>query len=905
MNKLKTPSYTGRQRRKRTRLSVRMGDIISKRLITIGGIGTIVAVSSVFLFLFGVVAPLFLPALVTNPAKLPAPWGNDEIVRFTIDEYQTMAWSLSSNGQLRIFRLDTGEDVDKLEIFSATEHQITSTSFSIGSNDFALGFSDGTVQLGKLEFIPSFLERSDVPPEIKDLPVGGIATFNKEVLQKTPQGQFRSQHISATIAEPLKVADSPIELITHLTSGEDEDAAISSNSESSFIFYAGAEKLQFCRVAETQIENDFTGEVEIETELISVDLPLPASRTSAPFRLLLSARGDNAFVAWQDGVMVRYNVRKRGTAILVEEINLLRSTDNATLTTCDFILNRETILCGDSTGQIRAWFRRRHGRKTDKDLFELVLGHEFSSSGQPVTAFGSSSHSRTVAVGYQNGDVRLFHITTDQELPFVLNSSDQNASANSDFGQWFGPRQRKLNIGQGEAIQRILLAPKDDGIVAATKTQLWRAEFDAAHPEATLSALFQPVWYEGYSKPENIWQSSYGSTGPEMKLGLGPLIFGTIKATFYTMLFGAPLALLAAIYTSEFLSNRMRSRIKPMIEMMASLPSVVLGFLAALVFAPVIETMVPTTLAAFVMLPLAYLLGSYLWQMIPKQLFQRLQRYRFSFLFLPLAVGFFAAVQAGPWAERLLFAGNIKAWMSGRVGSGSSAWLLLFLPICSVATVFLMVSVVNPFLRQHTDRLSRGWFAQLNTLKFIAGTVFAGLVAFGISWSLSSTGFDPRGSFVDKYEQKNVLVVGFVMGFAVIPIIYTIADDALSTVPNHLRSASLGCGATQWQTSINIVIPTAMSGLFSALMIGLGRAVGETMIVLMAGGNTPVTDWNIFNGFRTLSANIAVELPEAVKDSTHYRTLFLAALTLFVLTFLVNTIAEVVRLRFRRRAYQL
>ena len=88
-------------------------------------------------------------------------------------------------------------------------------------------------------------------------------------------------------------------------------------------------------------------------------------------------------------------------------------------------------------------------------------------------------------------------------------------------------------------------------------------------------------------------------------------------------------------------------------------------------------------------------------------------------------------------------------------------------------------------------------------------------------------------------------------------------------------------------------------------MIGLGRAVGETMIVLMAGGNTPVTDWNVFSGFRTLSANIAVELPEAVRESTHYRTLFLAALTLFVLTFIVNTLAEIVRLRFRRRAYQL
>jgi phosphate transport system permease protein len=96
-----------------------------------------------------------------------------------------------------------------------------------------------------------------------------------------------------------------------------------------------------------------------------------------------------------------------------------------------------------------------------------------------------------------------------------------------------------------------------------------------------------------------------------------------------------------------------------------------------------------------------------------------------------------------------------------------------------------------------------------------------------------------------------------------------------------------------------------MSGLFSALMIGLGRAVGETMIVLMAAGNTPLMDWNIFNGFRTLSANIAVELPEAVINSTHYRMLFLAALSLFIMTFAVNTVAEIVRLRFRRRAFQL
>ena len=155
------------------------------------------------------------------------------------------------------------------------------------------------------------------------------------------------------------------------------------------------------------------------------------------------------------------------------------------------------------------------------------------------------------------------------------------------------------------------------------------------------------------------------------------------------------------------------------------------------------------------------------------------------------------------------------------------------------------------------------------------------------------------------YVQRNTLVVGFAMGFAVIPIIYTIAEDAMSAVPAHLRAASLGCGATQWQTAVSVVIPTAMSGIFAGVMIGMGRAVGETMIVVMAAGNTPILDWNVFNGLRALSANIAVELPEAVKDGSLYRMLFLAALSLFAMTFVVNTLAELVRLRFRKRAAEL
>ncbi len=152
-----------------------------------------------------------------------------------------------------------------------------------------------------------------------------------------------------------------------------------------------------------------------------------------------------------------------------------------------------------------------------------------------------------------------------------------------------------------------------------------------------------------------------------------------------------------------------------------------------------------------------------------------------------------------------------------------------------------------------------------------------------------------------KYEQRNSLVVGIAMGFAVTPTIYSIAEDAIFSVPKHLTSGSLALGATPWQTLTRVVLLTASPGIFSAIMIGLGRAVGETMIVLMATGNTAVMDMSIFQGFRTLSANIGVEMPEAAVGTTHYRLLFMSALVLFVFTFFVNTLAEIVRQRLRER----
>jgi phosphate transport system permease protein len=342
------------------------------------------------------------------------------------------------------------------------------------------------------------------------------------------------------------------------------------------------------------------------------------------------------------------------------------------------------------------------------------------------------------------------------------------------------------------------------------------------------------------------------------------------------------------------------------------------------VFAPFVEEVVPATMLFVPSFFACLLLGAYLWQTLPVGFTRQYAFWRIAFMAVPVVAAVAVCGWAGPLMERLLFAGDIKGWLAWQPGpdadmsnpfaSAIGGWALLLLPLAILVVTLVINRIVTPAMRRAFTGSSREKVAWVEVTKFLVATVAAILVAVGMGAVFNLLKLDPRFDLImmhtdmspmDIYVQRNALIVGVVMGFAVIPIVYTIGDDALTAVPDHLRSASLGCGATTWQTSIRIVIPTAMSGLFSALMIGLGRAVGETMIVLMALGNTAIMDWNIFNGARTLSANIAVELPEAVRNSAHYRTLFLAGLVLFAMTFVVNTVAESVRLRFRKRAYQL
>jgi phosphate transport system permease protein len=248
--------------------------------------------------------------------------------------------------------------------------------------------------------------------------------------------------------------------------------------------------------------------------------------------------------------------------------------------------------------------------------------------------------------------------------------------------------------------------------------------------EVGWSRLFLP---QKYGTEAETMPYSWQPVSKEPKYSLMPLLQGTLKVTIIAMLFSIPVALGAAVFTAEFASRWTREIIKPVIEMLAGFPSVVLGFFALIVMA---------------------------------------------------------------------------------------------------------------------------------------------------SWIQDLFNFDFR---------LNAIIAGLALSLAVVPIIYTVCEDALSSVPRKLREASWALGATRAETTMRVVLPAAMPGIFAGIVLGFGRAIGETMIVLMASGNASISSWLFSDSTRTLPATIAAELAEVVFGSPHYRVLFFIGLLLFLITFVLNS----------------
>jgi len=533
-------------------------------------------------------------------------------------------------------------------------------------------------------------------------------------------------------------------------------------------------------VVEALKEDSLWEEEPATFERIEGVLSLPQTEVR---HLLLDKEQRVVYVADSDGHISHIDVTSEP-----QMLQRLRVVDvHQKMTSVEFLTGDLSLLIGDSEGRISQWFLVRDENNNNV----LTKIREFHEQKAPIIGIAPEERRKGFVAVDSAGQVGVYHSTAHRTL--ILES-----------------------IGEQ---RHIAVSPRADTLLAEDKggnMQVWGLHNE--HPEVSMSALWGKVWYESYEKPEYVWQSSSASSDFEPKFSLIPLAFGTLKAAFYAMLIAVPLSILGAIYTAYFMAPRMRSLVKPTIEIMAALPTVILGFLAGLWLAPVMEDNLPGVFTLLFLMPIGVLLFAYAWRYLPRRISEGWQ----AALLIPviLLIAWVSFALSRP-LEVWLFGGDMPHWLTTELG-----------------------------------------------------------IAF---------------------DQRNAIVVGIAMGLAVIPTIFSMAEDAVFSVPKHLTMGSLALGATYWQTMVRVVLLTASPGIFSAIMIGMGRAVGETMIVLMATGNTPIMDFNIFQGLRTFSANIAVEMPESEVASTHYRILFLSGLVLFIFTFFLNTVAEVVRHRLRRK----
>ncbi|NJI09146.1 ABC transporter permease subunit [Aeromonas veronii] len=529
-------------------------------------------------------------------------------------------------------------------------------------------------------------------------------------------------------------------------------------------------------------ENFISGEIEWSSENYTIpSLPRHVDQMLlTPNLRILFVREGNRLSVYDIHNLSEISLRN------VLEIN----APNANVTRVQLLSGASSLLVGNDNGVISQWFEVA---KDGKRQFTQI--RDFKGDGA-VDLLTPEHFRKGFISADKDGIISFFHATGETKLlTETVEGGELSALAIS-------PRHNLLLMQQGNSFK------------------LFSVENE--HPEVTWSALWQQVWYEGYPEPQYVWQSTSASNDFEAKLSLVPLVFGTLKASFYAMVFAVPLGVAGAIYTAYFMSAGLRKYVKPTVEIMAALPTVILGFLAGLWLAPIIEGALPGVILLLVLLPMGMLLTALLWNYLPERGKSWLPEGWHAILLIPvlLLIGW-GAFALSPLIENAFMHGDSRIWLTHEMGI--------------------------------------------------------------------------------KFDQRNSLVVGIAMGFAVIPTIFSIAEDAVFSVPKHLTQGSLALGATPWQTLSRVVILTASPGIFSAVMMGLGRAVGETMIVLMATGNTPIMDFSMFQGLRTLAANIAVEMPESEVGSSHYRVLFLAAFVLFVFTFLFNTLAEFVRQRLREK----
>ena len=755
--------------RKRLRRRLRVS-ATADWIVRLGGISILLSISAIFVVILLEALPLFLPPSTDEPIAVSSGGANaggsssSAPIAF-VDSNAGWIGALWPSGTLKSFRVAMeGSDSEAARSVSAG---------SLAANESALQFAPDALGpvCADIDCRELFLigDNSEVLALGLELPstherLSGAA--RPTVTQRESFPFWVDPSAAVALTQPIVAVKSAQRTIIAANSNAGEEILLHTVSEKKALGGAGgAKQHQMSRI------------------------PLGASNTVTAVTFDASAKF--IFIALASGELKIFDLKNLASPKELSSVSMGRE-----VTAMRLLIGGQTLVIGDKKGGVSSWMFVG-GSPTAGGKLSMI--HEYDAHNSPVSLISVSPRNRGFVTADRTGGVK-YHYSTEGATQLSFDAIN----------------------GPGE-LTAVALAATGDAVVTLEQsgTMKWWPLHNP-HPEASVGSLFGRVWYEGYAGPEYVWQSSGGSDESEPKFSLVPLIFGTLKGTFYSLLFAVPIAILGALYTAEFMGARLRGLVKPVVELMAALPSVVIGFIAGLWLAPAVEPHLGGVLLAPFVLPIVVLIGVSLWQRSSK---------------------------------------NVRAyWSNGRE-------LALLIPLVAIG-FWLAFAVGGLVESQLLGQNTQGWFGS----------------EFGIA-----------------YDQRNSLVVGLAMGFAVIPLIFTISEDALSSVPQHLRAASLAVGANRWQTALRVILPAASPGIFSAVMLGFGRAVGETMIVLMATGNTPIMDPSAFSGFRALSANIAVELPEAAQGGTLFRILFFAALLLFVFAFFVNSMSELIRVQLRKR----
>ncbi len=779
-------------------------DTFARYFVSLGGYFVIFSILAIVLVIIVEVIPLFSPVSLIPDTSFASgsefgagggmPVVPGELNAIVLDEYREVATVIDAKrAEVRSYRIaipgadgtpsniKQGEAIQTEAIPLLEGETLTSVSEAKAGN-FLLGTSRGAVLPLSVKYTASFSgDIRTVTPEVRFLE--RIALLPEVPAESPSAGTSEDSGTSETKSATEVEGSEPSEAAPGSLSQSLAGVDVLSHSPSREIIVAALSSGKTLIRSEKR-KRSLMGPAKVSVTLSELDL----SSIVAPIsELNVTSNGQLLIGGSADGVLFAADIRggEAGEVFTLATGGTIRATA--------LLLGEQTLVVGDEEGNVTSYALRRTMSEKKVSLRKL---HSFEPHGDAIRSFSTSSRNKTFTSMAKNGELAVHYGTSGQTLA-----------------------DRALGAG----VIDHTLTLKSDGVAILKETgTIDVLALDNPHPEATFRTLFLPVQYEGKDESELIWQSTGGSDEFEPKFSVTPLLFGTLKGTLYALLFSVPVAVLAALYTSQFMPSRIKRIVKPLVELMAALPSVVIGFLGGLWLAPRLDGY----LLAVFLFPLSLIVGSIiamsLWRQVPSS--SRVAKWAggpIAFLVFGISFGLFGAVYLGSFFEQLFFGGDIQTAL--------------------------------------------------------------------------------RSTFGIVYDQRNSIVVGIAMGFAVVPIIFTISEDCLSSVPKGLIAASLALGANRWQTALRVVLPSASPGIFSAVMIGFGRAIGETMIVLMATGNTPLIDLSAFNGFRAMSANIAVELPEAPHGGTLYRILFLTAFLLFVFTFVVNTLSESVRLRLRKK----